>query len=272
MNHSSPPSAALSRSFASRRALGDIVHSLDLALDNLRIAPRVRCDEGARAVRIHVGDTACITIGAVGSFESSISITAASGENRVFGALVAAVRSLHRVREVFAPRRACAREARRVVSKVAPAYDTHLRRLGISAGASTLAEFLKVVARELPGRIAIPAKVLRQAEACVFRRSVELARIVANILLSKAVRLPYKDRFASLPGFRLNLSETQHIKYREDYVAFVEGHAVVGELHCTLGNSFSQADCASVHWGYLGGKVVVTRIGRHGRNAQSRNG
>lgn len=269
MKNMNSHSNTLSRTFSTRRMLGDIAYKLDLALDNLRIAPRVREDEGTSVIRISVGESACITLTAEGSFFTSIKVTSEFGDNRIFGALVNAVRSLSRVREQRSERRTCARVVRRELVKIAPDYNTQLRRLGLTVSAFTLAEFLEVVARELPSRLVIPSRVLRQAEACVFRRPLDLARIVTDILLNDAHRLPYKERFGLLHGFRLNLSESQQCMHREDYTVSVDGHIIVGHLHCTLGNRFSPADCASVHWGYLGSKVVLTRIGRHGRTSRS---
>lgn len=276
MDNTDPASAPLSKRFVSHFAYGDVVRSIELALDNARIAPRVRTDVGTRETRIDIEGDVSVVIGVLGSFHSEVVVSAPREAHGRFGVLLAALRGINKLREKASIPVAKRPGRPRASRPLAAGFACQLARLGIVPliPVNTLGEFLRELAKHPFGRLEFgaPPRVIRQADDCVFHDLVLIATRVVDIVLCVLHGCPrcgYLGQFSSLQGFRPNLSETQLTMYREDYTVTYRDKSHLGRLHLTLGNSHSKRRCASIHWALDGHILVLTRIGAHGRAAQS---
>lgn len=264
-NDSTP---ALSRHFITHRPIGEVVRSIETALDLAQLTARARENIGACEVRIDLAG-ASLSITAQASFRTEVRASARHGENGLYGKMLNVVRGIGRLRE---QRRA------RVVSRHTRrppvlGYAEQLARLGLRGdGIDTFQGFVDAIA--ISGVAIVTAKARRGACDCRYRDRESLARTMVDIILLTRKRAPGccdRDLYASLRGFRLNLSDSQLTEHRADYLAAHEGCEYLGRLHVTLGVGHSPERCASVHWAIRGvsGPVVFTRIGQHGTNAHS---
>lgn len=290
VHHSAPSSPFHVRRFFSRRHLLDVGRLLGLAL-HLRRYVSLPAESLPTALRFEPDAGATILVRVAEGGMCEILVMADPSYGSRFGLLVDAARSIGRVRELRSekgvrspgstwslsyedsPAAAPAPPAK-PAAPTGLAYNDLLRRLGITRAynVGALHGFLNVVEEQLGGQLVVPGCVMRQARDCAFKRPVDLAAIVTEVLRihsSGPQGACDKATFGHLPGFRLNLSDTQLRRFRSDYAVVVDGVEYVGRLHCTLGSGFSPSTCASVHWASDPVRVVLTRIGEHGRNAQS---
>jgi hypothetical protein len=271
--HSTPHS--FRRHFMVRQPLVDVTRRLSLALSSRRFVSNPT-EHSPRRARFAPDLDVLITVYVLGSNLCQITLDGAPVSTSTQGLLIDAIRSLGRVRESKSPGRTA--RAPKAFPAVSPkqdvSYDNLLRRLGVQTGihVGALHGFLLVASDHLVGRLVVPPAVMTQARDCSFLRPEALAEILTDILLIVAKgpqRRSDRETFGHLPGFRGNLSETQLNRYRSDYALWVDGKERVGRLHCTLGSGFSPNTCASIHWVVDGPRLILTRIGAHGRNAQS---
>ena len=269
-------SSPLSKRFVSLFARGHVVRSIELALANARIASRERADIGARETRIDIEGDVSVVVAVLGSFHSEVVISAPREAHQRFGVVIAALRGIAKLREQATKPAAKLPGRPRVSRPLAAGFARQLARLGITPllPVNTLGEFLRELAKHPFGRLEFgaPARVLRQADDCVFHDLVLIATRVVDIVervLGGCPRCGYLGQFSCLQGFRPNLSETQLTRFREDYTVTYRDKSHLGRLHLTLGTGHSKSRCASIHWALDGNLLVLTRIGAHGRNAQS---
>lgn len=264
-------SCALSRVFITQRPIGEVVRSIESALDLANFKTRSRQDVGACEVRFDVAG-ASLAVTAQASFRTEVRVNARHGENRVYGNMLRAIRGVGRLREQRQLPRCCAR-ASQAARSVSTDYVAQLARLGIAvAVVKSFADFVDAIHRS--GCAIVTPKALEGAAGCVYRKPVRLAQSMVEVILRTRARTHGccdQQLYGTLPGFRLNLSDSQRGQFRSDYVAVHEGREHLGQLHVTLGVGHSPARCASVHWAIRGvsGPVVFTRIGTHGRNAST---
>ena len=272
--HNSPSdsSSPLIRCFVAKFSIGELLRRIELGLDNANLAPRVRQDTGTRHVRIDITNGVSLDIDAISSFSAELTVSAAQRDHKAFGHVLMVVRSAGKLREVRVlggvsrPRASVARP------QVNP-YAVALARLGLdSTGVDSLVRFIDAI--DASGIAIITQKARQGAADCVYRRPARLAAIMVDIILRTASRTQGccdQELYRTLPGFRLNLSDSQRGQFRADYLAMHGTCLYLGQLHVTLGVGHSPARCASVHWDIEGvsGPVVFTRIGTHGRNAHS---
>lgn len=271
--HSAP--FAYRRHFIIRQSLGDVTRRLRLALSIRRFVSNPT-EHSPRRSRFAPDTDVQITVYVLGSNLCQITLDGAPVCTSARGLLIDAIRSLGRVRGSKTAGRSSRPAKPFPVASAKPdvAYDDLLRRLGIQTGVhvGALHGFLLVAFDHLGGRLVVPSAVMAQARDCSFLRPQALAGILTDILLIVAKgpqRRSDLETFGHLPGFRGNLSETQLTRFRSDYALWVDGLERIGRLHCTLGTGFSPNTCASIHWVVDGPRVILTRIGAHGRNAQS---
>ena len=274
-SHSSNEAPILEKRFESQRPFGDLVRALELSLDNHRVAPRVRHDIGTREVQIELKSDVTIIATALESYRTHVVVSTRRDNDRAFGAAVAAVRAIPRIRE-RKPDDQRGPGRSRVSRPVADIYAAQLARLGITSPVpvNSLEQFLRILAAHPFTRleVAIPERVLVQAKKCRFHNPVLLAERVTDILfrsLNRCPRCGHFETYRIVPGFRSNLSDTQLQQFGEDYRIVYRGKVYEGRLHLTIGVGHSKRRCASIHWCLEDGLLVLTRIGTHGRNAHS---
>jgi hypothetical protein len=268
-------SPILEKRFESRRPLGELVRAIELTLANSRLVPYVRNDLSPRDISIQIHTGVIIAIRALGSYHLQVTVSARRDQEKDFGIALVAIRAVHRLRE----KKAIDTQGRgrpRVSRPDSAVYRAQLDRLGITSPTpiNTLEEFLRILSTHPFSRLQFvaPDRVLRQASDCVFRNPTLLAERVTDILMRSLEACPHCGHLALygvIPGFRPNLSETQLNQFREDYTIRYKDRVYVGRLHITIGVSHSKGRCASIHWSFENGLLILTRIGAHGRNAQS---
>jgi hypothetical protein len=265
----------LEKRFESRRHLSDLVRAIELSLVNSGLVPYVRTDVSPRDISIELHTGVMIAIRALGSYHLQLTVSARRSQEKAFGVALVAIRAVRGLREKK-PIDTQGRGRPRVSRPESAGYLAQLNRLGITTVTPTnsLEEFLRILSTHPFSRLQFvaPERVLRQASDCVFRNPVLLAERVTDILLRSLEACPHCGHLALygvIPGFRPNLSETQLNQFREDYTTRYKDQVYVGRLHLTIGVSHSKGRCASIHWSFENGLLILTRIGTHGRNAHS---
>ena len=197
-------------------------------------------------------------------------IKAQLSDSAWFGDVIAAMRHIKGMREIEVPQPTISK-ANRYDLKME--LSQQLVRLGIRNNhPETLLDFADALV--LAGFAIVPSKVRKQIEDCVYYAPERLAAVMVDVILRTETRTAGccdRECYKDIKGFRLNLSETQLTKFRQDYIVHHAGIELVGRLHVTLGACYSPQKTASIHWYVQGvtGPVVFCLVGAHGRARRS---